>query len=91
MFMTTGDLQRPHMIKTVVSATEHTMFESDAIDQFEGFDDLIDKVKADLMQKAAANDGDGLIYVNFNTEVVRMSVAPRFLVVTGYGTVVKLA
>lgn len=91
MFMTTGDLQRSHMIKTVVSATEHTMFESDAIDQFEGFDDLIDKVKADLMQKAAANDGDGLIYVNFNTEVVRMSVAPHFLVVTGYGTVVKLA
>jgi len=91
MFMTTGDLQRSHMIKTVVSATEHSMFQSEKIDQFEDFDGLIEKVKADLIQKAADNDGDGLIYVTFNTQVVRMSVAPRFLVVTGYGTVVKLA
>ncbi|BDZ30660.1 hypothetical protein RA086_05770 [Lactiplantibacillus sp. WILCCON 0030] len=91
MFLTTGDLQRSHMIKSVVSATEHLMFESDGIDQFERFDGLIDKVKQDLMAKAEAQDGDGLIYVNFNTEIAQMSVAPRFLVVTGYGTVVKLA
>ncbi|MFC6201497.1 hypothetical protein ACFP1L_06375 [Lactiplantibacillus nangangensis] len=91
MFLTTGDLQRSHMIKSVVSATEHAMFQSDHIDQFERFDELIDQVKQDLIQKAQDQDGDGLIYVNFNTEVVQMSVAPRFLVVTGYGTIVKLA
>ena len=35
MFMTTGDLQRSHMIKGVVSVTKHLMFESDGVDQFE--------------------------------------------------------
>ena len=83
MFMTTGDLQRSHMIKGVVSVTKHLMFESDGVDQFERFDDL-------MLQKAEDQGGDGLIYVNFNTEVAQMSVAPRFLIVTGYGTVVKL-
>ena len=34
MFMTTGDLQRSHMIKGVVSVTKHLMFESDGVDQF---------------------------------------------------------
>ncbi|AVK62326.1 hypothetical protein C5Z25_11395 [Lactobacillus sp. CBA3605] len=91
MFLTTGDLQRSHMIKSVVSATSHLMFQSDSIDQFELFDELIEKVKKALIEKAEALDGDGLIYVNFNTEIAQMSVAPRFLVVTGYGTVVKLA
>ncbi|CAM3073217.1 hypothetical protein [Lactiplantibacillus plajomi] len=90
MFMTTGDLQRAHMVKGVVSVTKHLMFESDEIDQFERFDDLIEQVKPALLQKAADNDGDGLIYVHFNTEIAQMSVAPRFLIVTGYGTVVKL-
>lgn len=91
MFLTTGDLQRSHMIKSVVSATEHLMFQSDEIDQFDRFDGLIEKVKQDLMEKAEAQDGDGLIYVNFNTEIAQVSVAPRYLIVTGYGTVVKLA
>ena len=90
MFMTTGDLQRSHMIKGVVSVTKHLMFESDGVDQFERFDDLIEQVKPLLLKKAEEHGGDGLIYVNFNTEVAQMSVAPRFLVVTGYGTVVKL-
>ncbi len=90
MFMTTGDLQRAHMIKGVVSVTKHLMFESDGIDQFEHFDELIDQVKPALLKKAEASGGDGLIYVHFNTEIAQMSVAPRFLVVTGYGTVVKL-
>ncbi|MFB9768459.1 hypothetical protein [Lactiplantibacillus modestisalitolerans] len=90
MFMTTGDLQRAHMIKGVVSVTKHLMFESDEIDQFDRFDDLIEQVKPELIAKAEEKGGDGLIYVNFNTEIAQMSVAPRFLVVTGYGTVVKL-
>lgn len=90
MFMTTGDLQRAHMIKGVVSVTKHLMFQSDEIDQFNRFDDLIEQVKPELLKKAKAQKGDGLIYVHFNTEIAQMSVAPRFLVVTGYGTVVKL-
>lgn len=67
------------------------MFQSDEVDQFERFDGLIEQVKRDLMDKAKKAGGDGLIYVNFNQEIAQISVAPRYLVVTGYGTIVKLA
>ena len=69
-------------------SSSHTVGPMKAGKQF--IDDLIEQVKPLLLQKAEDQGGDGLIYVNFNTEVAQMSVAPRFLIVTGYGTVVKL-
>lgn len=89
MFMTTGGLNRSHTIQGILTATAHTMLRSEKPDQFELFDDLFDEAKQSLMKQAQAAGADGLIEVRFNTEVVQMNVAPKFLVVHGYGTAVK--
>ncbi|WP_261810743.1 YbjQ family protein [Levilactobacillus humaensis] len=89
MFMTTGGLNRAHEIQGIMTATQHAMMRSEKPDEFSLFDDLFDAVKQKLMKQAREAGADGLIEVRFNTEVVRMSVAPKFLVVHGYGTAVK--
>ncbi|MFC6274535.1 heavy metal-binding domain-containing protein [Levilactobacillus tangyuanensis] len=89
MFMTTGGLNRTHAIQGILTATAHTMLRSEKPDQFELFDGLFDEVKQSLLQQAKDASADGLIEVRFNTEVVQMNVAPKFLVVHGYGTAVK--
>ncbi|NLR09885.1 MULTISPECIES: heavy metal-binding domain-containing protein [Lactobacillaceae] len=89
MFMTTGGLNRSHTIQGILTATTHTMLRSEKPDQFELFDELFDEAKQKLMTQAQKNGADGLIDVRFNTEVVRMNVAPKFLVVHAYGTAVK--
>ncbi|AYM02904.1 heavy metal-binding domain-containing protein [Levilactobacillus yiduensis] len=89
MFMTTGGLNRTHAIQGILTATASKMLRSEKPDEFSLFDGLFDEVKQDLMKQAQETDADGLIEVRFNTEVVRMNVAPKFLVVHGYGTAVK--
>ncbi|MCH5463956.1 heavy metal-binding domain-containing protein [Levilactobacillus tujiorum] len=89
MFMTTGGLNRSHTIQGILTATTHTMLRSEKPDQFELFDGLFDEAKQQLMKQAQEAGADGLIEVRFNTEVVQMNVAPKFLVVHGYGTAVK--
>lgn len=89
MFMTTGGLNRSHTIQGILTATAHTMLRSEKPDQFELFDGLFDEAKQQLMKQAQEAGADGLIEVRFNTEVVQMNVAPKFLVVHGYGTAVK--
>ncbi|MFD1548506.1 heavy metal-binding domain-containing protein [Levilactobacillus fuyuanensis] len=89
MFMTTGGLNRSHQIQGILTATAHTMLRSEKPDQFELFDGLFDEAKQELMKKAQEMGADGLIEVRFNTEIAQMNVAPKFLVVHGYGTAVK--
>ncbi|QMU07351.1 heavy metal-binding domain-containing protein [Levilactobacillus suantsaii] len=89
MFMTTGGLNRSHMIQGILTATAHDMLRSEKPDDFDRFEPLFDQVKQDLLQQAQTAGADGLIEVRFNTEVVRMNVAPKFLVVHGYGTAIK--
>lgn len=89
MFMTTGGLNRSHMIQSILTATAHDMLRSEKPDDFDRFEPLFDQVKQDLLQQAQTAGADGLIEVRFNTEVVRMNVAPKFLVVHGYGTAIK--
>ncbi|GEO73912.1 hypothetical protein FD30_GL000147 [Levilactobacillus namurensis DSM 19117] len=89
MFMTTGGLNRAHAIQGILTATAHDMLRSEKPDEFERFDVLFDEVKQQLMQQAQTAGADGLIEVRFNTEVVQMNVAPKFLVVHGYGTAIK--
>lgn len=88
MFMTTGGLNRAHAIQGILTATAHDMLTSEKPDEFERFEPLFTQVKQDLMHQAQAAGADGLIEVRFNTEVVRMNVAPKFLVVHGYGTAI---
>ncbi|WP_282802387.1 hypothetical protein [Secundilactobacillus kimchicus] len=90
MFMSTGSYSQSHIVKGVVTATSHTMLTSEKPDDFDRFDDLFEETKQKLFQKAAALAGNGVIDVSFNTEVVRMNVAPKFLVVHGFGTVITM-
>jgi len=89
MFMTTGGLNRSHAIQGILTATAHNMLTSEKPDEFERFDPLFTEVKQQLMKQAQDIGADGLIEVRFNTEVVQMNVAPKFLVVHGYGTAIK--
>lgn len=88
MFMTTGGLNRSHAIQGILTATAHDMLTSEKPDAFERFDPLFEAVKQELMKQARESGADGLINVRFNTEVVQMNVAPKFLVVHGYGTAI---
>lgn len=90
MFMSTGAYNQAHVIKGVVAVTCSTMLRSEQPDEFSKFDGLFDEAKQKLFEKAEEKGGDGIVDVAFNTEVVRMSVAPKFLVVHGYGTVIAL-
>ncbi|MTV83028.1 hypothetical protein [Secundilactobacillus folii] len=90
MFMSTGSYNAAHIIKGVIAVTVSTMLKSEKPDEFSKFDGLFDEAKQKLFEKAKAKNGDGVVDVSFNTEVVRMSVAPKFLVVHGYGTVISL-
>lgn len=89
MFMTTGGLNRAHAIQGILTATAHTMLRSEKPDEFSLFDGLFDEVKQNLMKQAQTMGADGLIEVRFNTEIAQMNVAPKFIVVHGYGTAVK--
>ena len=69
---------------------DHLMLPSEAIDEFEAFDQLFPAVEEKLKQKASEKGADGIVGVRFTTNVANVQVAPKFLVLTGYGTMVQL-
>lgn len=89
MYLSTGSATKAHEVIGITTATSHLMLESETIDAFESIDQLFPDVQEKMRQHAAEKDANAIVDVRFNTEVVRMSVAPKFLVVTGYGTMVK--
>ncbi|WP_412988325.1 heavy metal-binding domain-containing protein [Pediococcus siamensis] len=90
MFLSTEEINVGHTIVGLVSATSRIMLAADEIDQYQMFDQLIEEAKQKLTKRAELKGGDGLVGVRFNTEIVNVNVAPKFLIVVGYGTVVKL-
>ena len=89
MFLMTENLPSPHKSLGIVNATSHLM-PSEAIDEFEAFDQLFPAVEEKLKQKASEKGADGIVGVRFTTNVANVQVAPKFLVLTGYGTMVQL-
>ncbi|WP_461240889.1 heavy metal-binding domain-containing protein [Paucilactobacillus sp. N302-9] len=89
MLLTTGSIDQPHDILGIVNATSHLMLDSETIDAFESMDQLFSDVEEKMKQKAEEEQADGIINISFNTQVVQLQVAPKFLVITGYGTLVK--
>lgn len=53
-------------------------------------DQLFSDVEAKLKSRATAKGADGVVNVRFTTDVANVQVAPKFLVVTGYGTMIQL-
>lgn len=90
MFQSTGGIGQSHQVLGIVNATAHLMLSSETIDAFESMDQLFVEVQEKLAERATAKGADGIIDIRFNTQSVRVQVAPKFLVVTGYGTMVKL-
>jgi uncharacterized protein YbjQ (UPF0145 family) len=90
MFITTSGINVGYTIKDVVEATSSLMLASEDIDKYNMFDQLFDDAKQKIQKKAALVSGDGIIGLKYNTEVVDLNGAPKFLVVHAYGTVVKI-
>ncbi|WP_057737970.1 hypothetical protein [Liquorilactobacillus uvarum] len=89
MFLTTRDINRTYMILGIVNATAKRTLIADRIDEVDQYDDLYNQVKSKLIERAAAKDGDGVIGVSFNSEIVRVSVGPKYMMLHGYGTVIS--
>lgn len=66
------------------------MLASEEIDAFESMDQLFSDVEEKLTTRAAAKGADGVVNIRFTTNVASVQVAPKFLVVTGYGTMIQL-
>ena len=66
------------------------MLPSEEIDAFESMDQLFSDVEAKLKSRAESKGADGVVNVRFTTNVANVQVAPKFLVVTGYGTMIQL-
>ena len=79
-----------HQVLGIVSGTAKVMLPSDSIDQFEAFDQLFADVQEILKQRAAGHGADGVVGIRFEQTVANVQVAPKFLVLTGYGTMIKL-
>jgi len=90
MFITTEGINAGYTIKDVVEATSSLMLASEDIDKYNMFDQLSDEAKQKLKKKADLLEGDGIIGLKYNTEVVEVNGAPKFLVVHGYGTVILI-
>lgn len=89
MFLSTESYPQAHRILGIVNATSHLMLTSDAIDSFESMDQLFSEVEEKLKQRASEKGADGVVNVRFNTNVANVQVAPKFLVLTGYGTMIQ--
>ena len=89
VFLSTEDYPQAHKVLGVVNATAHLMLPSDAIDSFESLDQLFSEVQQKLRERAAEKKADGIVGVRFNTNVANVQVAPKFLVLTGYGTMIQ--
>ena len=90
MFLSTENFPGKHQVLGIVSGTAKVMLPSDSIDQFEAFDQLFADVQEILKQRAAGHGADGVVGIRFEQTVANVQVAPKFLVLTGYGTMIKL-
>ncbi|UPM41267.1 hypothetical protein [Pediococcus acidilactici] len=90
MFITTTGINAGYTIKDVVEATASLMLPSEDIDKYNMFDQLFDESKEKIKKKAELSGGDGIIGLKYNSEVVELNGAPKFLVVHAYGTVVVI-
>lgn len=89
MFLSTEDYPQAHKVLGVVNATAHLMLPSDAIDSFESMDQLFSEVQQKMRERASKKGADGIVGVRFNTDVADVQVAPKFLILTGYGTMIQ--
>lgn len=89
MFLTTGEINRTYTIKGVVNATVKKTLTAEQLDEVDNYDDLYKEVEAILIERAIAKDGDGIIGVRFEPQIVRVSVGPKYLMLHGYGTVIS--
>lgn len=90
MFLSTEAYPQAHRILGIVNATSHLMLPSEAVDSFESMDQLFSDVEEKMKQRAQEKGADGIVNVRFNTNVANVQVAPKFLVLTGYGTMIQL-
>lgn len=90
MFLSTENFPGKHQVLGIVNATAKAMLPSDSIDQFETFDQLFADVEEQLRQRAAEHQATGVVGVRFMQSVANVQVAPKFLVLTAYGTMIKL-
>ena len=90
MFLSTEAFPQAHRILGIVNATSHLTLPSEDIDAFESMDQLFSEVEGKLKSRATAKGADGVVNVRFTTNVANVQVAPKFLVVTGYGTMIQL-
>lgn len=89
MFLSTEGFPQAHRILGIVNATGHLAMPSEAIDSFESMDQLFSDVQEKLRQRASEKGADGVVEVRFTTNVANMQVAPKFLVLTAYGTMIQ--
>ena len=75
LFLTTGEVKQAYTIKGIVHATVKKLYR---------------QVQDILIERAVAKDGDGIIGVSFEPQIVRVSVGPKYLMLHGYGTVISL-
>ena len=52
-------------------------------------DQLFSDVQEKLKRRASEKGADGIVGVRFTTDVANMQVAPKFLVLTAYGTMIQ--
>ena len=88
MFLTTGEINRTYTIKGIVNATIKRELLADQLDEVDQYDELYNEVKTKLIERAIAKDGDGIICVRFEPQIVRVSVGPKYMLLHGYGTVI---
>lgn len=89
MFLSTEAFPQAHQILGIVNATTHLAMPNEAIDSFETMDQLFSDVQQKLKIRAAQKGADGIVGIRFTTNVANMQVAPKFLVLTAYGTMIK--
>lgn len=89
MFLTTGEINRTYTIKGIVNATVKKTLTADQLDEVDNYDELYKQVEELLVERAVAKDGDGIIGVRFEPQIVRVSVGPKYLMLHGYGTVIS--
>lgn len=90
MFLSTEEFRGKHKMMGLVNATAKLMLPSDSIDEFESFSQLFDEVENELKRKAADQGADGVVGIRFQQSVANVQVAPKFLILSGYGTMVKI-
>jgi len=89
VFLTTGEINRTYTIKGIVNATVKKTLTAEQLDEVDNYDDLYKEVEVLLIERAVAKDGDGIIGVRFEPQIVRVSVGPKYLMLHGYGTVIS--